>query len=100
MNDVIFIQWLDDVGLLPGNLKWEVQSQLTEGSKADYFLQYGIKNNTENLNNLLAVMEYHSSDHVRKLAEKLHRDITSNNVHFLYFEFPLCSYTATCVLLY
>ena len=89
MNDPIFMLGLDDAGLLPGNLKVEVQSQLTIGLKAGHFLWYGIKNDTESFNKLLEVMEGHVSDDVKKLAEKICREIKSNklNVHFLYFEF-------------
>ena len=81
MNDVIFIAELYSAGLLPGNLKEEVQSKLTAAEKADHFLQHGIKNDTESFNKLLAVMEHHSSDHLRKLAEK----IQSNDVDLLLF---------------
>ena len=77
MNNVIFIQRLDDAGLLPGNLKEEVQSQLTTGSKACHFLRYGINNDTESFSKLLAVMEHHNSDHLRKLAEEIHRELKS-----------------------
>ena len=86
MNDVIFIAELYSAGLLFGNLKEEVQSKtLTAAEKADHFLQHGIKNDTESFSMLLAVMEHHSSDHLRKLAEKIHREVKGNDVHLFLF---------------
>ena len=81
MNDVIFIAELYSAGLLPGDLKAEVQSKPTTADKADHFLQYGIKNDTESFSKLLAIMEHHDSDHLRKLTDKIHREITSNNLY-------------------
>ena len=92
MNDVIFIAELYSAGLLPGNLKEEVQSKPTTADKADHFLQHGIKNDTESFNKLLAVMELYNSDHLRKLAEMLHGKIKSNDIPCLYFKFRLCTY--------
>ena len=85
MNDVIFIAELYSAGLLPGNLKEEVQSQLMTAGKADHFLQYGIKNNSESFSKLLAVMKRQNSHHLIKLAEKIHREIKGNDVHLLLF---------------
>ena len=81
MNDVIFIAELYSAGLLPGDLKAEVQFKPTGAHKADHFLQHGIKNDTESFNKLLAIMEHHDSDHLRKLTDKIHREITSNNLY-------------------
>ena len=83
MSDVIFMAELYSAGLLPGNLKEEVEAKPTTAGRADYFLQHGLKNNTDSFNKLLAVMERHNSDHLRKLAEKIHREIKSNDVHFI-----------------
>ena len=80
MNDVIFIAELYSADLLPGNLKEEVQSKLTAAEKADHFLQHGIKNDTENFNKLLTIMKSHNGDHLWKLAEKIQREITSNDL--------------------
>ena len=86
MNDVMFIARLYSTGLLPDNLKEEVQSKPTAPDKADHFLQHGIKNNTDRFNKLLSVMERHNSDLVKELAEKLHKEITSNDHVILSFE--------------
>ena len=92
MNDVIFITELYSAGLLPGNLKEKVQSELTTPDKADHFLQHGIKNNTESFNKLLTVMEHYNNDHLRKLAEILHGKIKSNDIPCFCFEFKFCTY--------
>ena len=80
MNDVIFIAELYSAGLLPGNLKEEVQSKPTAADKADHFLQHGIKNDTDSFNKLLKIMKSHNSDRLWKLAEKIQREITSNDL--------------------
>ena len=85
MNDVMFIGRLYSTGLLPNNLKKEVQSKPTSADKADYFLQHGIKNDTDSFNKLLAIMEKHNDDRLRELADNLHKEMTSNDLVILLF---------------
>ena len=85
MNDVMFIGRLYSTGLLSDNLKKEVQSKPTAADKADYFLQHGIKNDTDSFNKLLTIMEKHNGDCLRELADNLHKEMTSNNLVILSF---------------
>ena len=74
LNDVKFRAKLYSAGLLPGNLWDEIQSKLTAAEKAEHFLHYGIKNDTESFRKLLTIMEDYNDDHLKKLAEKIYRE--------------------------
>ena len=74
LNDVKFRAKLCSAGLLPGNLKEEIQSKPTPAEKAEHFLDYGIKNDTESFRKLLTIMEDCNDDHLKKLAEKIYRE--------------------------
>ena len=71
MNDVKFRARLYSAGLLPGNLRDEVQSKPTPAEKTEHFLHYGIKNDTDSFNKLLTIMENHDDDLLKKLAEMI-----------------------------
>ena len=70
MNDVKFRAKLHSAGILPGNLKEEIKSKPTAAEKAEHFLDYGVKSDTETFNKLLKIMEDHNDDHLKELAEK------------------------------
>ena len=74
MNDVKFMARLYSAGLLPGNLKEEIQSKPTSAEKADHFLDYGIKNDTDSFNKLLTIMEDYNGGHLNKLTEVICRE--------------------------
>ena len=74
MDDAKFRAKLYSTGLLPGNLKEEIQSKPTATEKAEHFLDYGIKNDTENFDKLLTIMEDDNGDHLKKLAQKIHTE--------------------------
>ena len=77
MNDQIFMEELFTNGLLPGNLRNELQSLDTSAQKATKFLEDVIKpavtNNGDNiLNTLLTIMRNSDKDNVIQLAEHIH----------------------------
>ena len=77
MNDQIFMEELFTNGLLPGNLRNEIQSLDTSAQKVTKFLEDVIKpavtNNGDNmLNTLLTVMRNSDKDNVIQLAEHIH----------------------------
>ena len=75
MNDVKFRARLYSADLLPGNLKEEIQSKLTAAEKAEHFIDYGIKNDTENFDKLLTIMEDDDNgDHLKRLVQKIHTE--------------------------
>ena len=75
MDDAKFRARLYAAGLLPGNLKEKVQSKSTTAEKAEHFLDYGIKNDTENFDKLLTIMDDDDNgDHLKKLAQKIHTE--------------------------
>ena len=74
MNDAMFRGKLYSAGLFPNNLREEVQSKTTAAEKVEYFLHYGIKNNTESFNKLLTIMKDYTDDNLKKLAEMINRE--------------------------
>ena len=82
MNDQIFMEELFANGLLPGNLRNEIQSLDTLAQKATKFLEDVIKpavtNNGDNmLNTLLTIMRNSDKDNVIQLAERIHTMINT-----------------------
>ena len=71
MDDVKFRARLYSAGLLPGDLRDKVQSKPTTAEKAEHFLHYGIKTDTDSFNKLLTIMEEYDNDHLKKLAEMI-----------------------------
>ena len=71
MNDAKFRARLYSAGLFHGNLWDEVQSKPTAADKAEHFLHYGIKNDTDSFSKLLTIMGGYS-DHLKKLAEMIY----------------------------
>ena len=72
MNDVKFRARLYSAGLFHGNLWDEVQSKPTAAEKAEHFLHYGIKNDTDSFSKLLTVMENYDDNHLKKLIEMIY----------------------------
>ena len=76
MDDVMFTARLFSHGLLPGNLKQQVQSQTTSEEKATYFLDHKINpdvtiSNFTSFDTLLEVMENWESDSLKELAKEI-----------------------------
>ena len=79
MKDAIFRSMLYSAGLLPGNLKDEVQSKPTRADRAEYFLDQGIKNNITNFTKLLEVMEKRKDDNnLMELVRQIRNEISKS----------------------
>ena len=76
MKDTKFTASLYSAGLLPGDLKAEVESKSTTAKAAAYFLDYGIKNKqSEDFGKLLEVMQKSEFSNMKKLAEEIQKEI-------------------------
>ena len=76
MDDALFMAMLSDQGLLPGNMKSQINAQATQVDKASYFIEHMIKpylgiNDTGCLEDLLAVMKKSGYRPVQHLARKI-----------------------------
>ena len=84
MKDAIFVSYL--IGLLPGDLKGEVESKATKAKAATCFLDNGIKpalesGEIEPFNILLLAMEALDSIPLKNLAHKIKYEIQTNSCH-------------------
>ena len=75
MDNACFRLRLYSAGLLPGNLKDEVQSKPTLADRAEYFLDQGVKNNTKNFLKLIEVLEKSEHDNMIDLAKQIRNEI-------------------------
>ena len=80
MDDVTFTTQLSSKKILPGSVDAHVKSLPTESDKADYYLKRVIKKSldigeTQELNNLIVVMEKCEYAHVERLAEDMKSDL-------------------------
>jgi len=75
MNDVIFTARLFSRGLLPGDVKNQVESKATRAGKATHFLDHAIKPSLPGtlsiFKKLLKVMEDSEYDDVKELAKSI-----------------------------
>ena len=76
MDDQMFIERLFSDGLLPGNLKQQVQSQTTSKEKAAYFLDHKINPDVTiidftSFDKLLQAMENYGSHSSKELAKEI-----------------------------
>jgi len=75
MDDTLFIADLFSEGLLPGNLKDQIQKKSTSADKAMHFLDNGIKpgltSDVGSFNKLLNVMKGSEYGEVKELAQKI-----------------------------
>ena len=71
MSDAKFRAKLYSADLLPDNLWDEIRSQATAAHKAEQFLDYAVKNDTDSFNKLLVIMKDYNDDHLKKLAEMI-----------------------------
>ena len=80
MDDVTFSTQLSSKKILPASVDAHIKSLPTESDKADYYLKRVIKKSldigeTQELNNLIAVMEKCEYSHVERLAEDMKSDL-------------------------
>ena len=76
MNDVTFTTQLSKNKLLPDSVGAHIKSLPTSSDKADYFLKSVVKSSlsideTEELNNLITVMDKCGYPHIERLADKM-----------------------------
>ena len=76
MDDVMFTAKLFSHGLLPGDLKQQVQSKSTSAEKATHFLDHKINPDvtigvSTSFDTLLRVMENWRSDSLKELAKEI-----------------------------
>ena len=76
MDDVTFTTQLSSNNILPDSVDAHIKSLPTESDKADYYLKHVIKKpldigDTEELNNLITVMEKCGHSFVERLAEDM-----------------------------
>ena len=80
MDDVTFTTQLSSHNLLPGSVDAHIKSLPTPCEKADYFLKRIIKasldiEDTEELDNLITVMDKYGYPHIKRLANKMKLDL-------------------------
>ena len=84
MDDVTFTTQLSSHGLLPDSVDAHIKSLPTPCVKADYFLKHVIKpsldiDDTEELDNLITVMDKFGHSHIKRLANKMKLDLIVEN---------------------
>ena len=84
MDDVTFTTQLRSHDLLPDNVDAHIKSLPTPFEKADYFLKRIIKSSldiddTEELDNLITVMDKFGYPHIKRLANKMKLDLIEEN---------------------
>ena len=91
MNDVTFTTQLSSNKILPDSVDAHIKSLPTKSDKADYYLKNVIQSSldigeTEELDNLIAVMENCGYSHVEKLAKgiksNLDRELQGEDIAF------------------
>ena len=80
MNDVEFTTQLKSNKILPDGVDAHIKSLPTESDKVDYYLKNVVKKSldigdTEELNNLIIVMEKCGYTHVERLAKAMKSDL-------------------------
>ena len=80
MDDVTFTTQLSSNNLLPDSVDAHIKSLPTPCEKADYFLKHVIKpsldiEDTEELDNLITVMDKYGYPHIKRLASKMKLDL-------------------------
>ena len=84
MDDVTFTTQLHSHDLLPDTVEAHIKSLPTPCEKADYFLKRIIKSSldiddTEELDNLITVMDKNGYPHIKRLANKMKLDLIEEN---------------------
>ena len=84
MDDVTFTTQLSSYNLLPDSVDAHIKSLPTQCEKADYFLKHVIKpsldiDETEELDNLITVMDKYGYPHIKRLANKMKLDLIEEN---------------------
>ena len=80
MDDTLFTAKLTSKSLLPENIDSKINSLPTKADKAEHFLKHVIKpsldvNDTEDLNNLISVMENTDYKPLNKVAAKMKKEL-------------------------
>ena len=80
MDDVTFTTQLSSNGILPDSVGAHIKSLPTSSDKADYFLKSVVKSSldiddTEELNNLITVMDKCRYRHIERLGNKMKLDL-------------------------
>ena len=86
MDDSLFIAELFACGLLPGDLKYQVEAKKTRIDKVTCFLDSKISrdisiDNSTSLNKLLTVMEQSDNDSLKDLAKQIKTTLGGETVN-------------------
>jgi len=80
MDDLIFVAKLRAAGLLPGNIKAEMKSFITQTDQAGYFLDNmmipNLSSDTSKLQKLIIIFEGHGSRLTKKVIDDIRNNLT------------------------